>query len=372
MILAGVGRLLCRTAEGFGRHIRPAVEFSRPLASRSVYLHAIASMHGRSIAGRAVANTSGIPIWVDCDAGSDDAVGIMLAVVANLVGISSVRGNTAAEQVSNNVLRVLTLCSRQDVPVYTGEDKSLNGRQQPIPKWSGQDGLNDQPAIFPASDSISSKPTPGIASDKMSDAAQHHAGQLVIIALGPLTNLAVALQCHPDLAANVKRLVIMGGNEAYNDYTSTGAEFNFYCDPDAAEEVIRKFAGKTTLLTWECMQRNPLPQSFARALAQKDSNKARFVSAICDLESVASKQEEKWVPCDPLAVAAALDSSVITGATDVLCKVEIKDPDKRGQTYFHKTAEELRTSEVCGYMVSRVTQVDTDVFSAMMKVSTDD
>lgn len=134
MILAGVGRLLCRTAEGFGRHIRPAVEFSRPLASRSVYLHAIASMHGRSIAGRAVAKTSGIPIWVDCDAGSDDAVGIMLAVGANLVGISSVRGNTAAEQVSNNVLRVLTLCSRQDVPVYTGEDKSLNGRQQPIPK----------------------------------------------------------------------------------------------------------------------------------------------------------------------------------------------------------------------------------------------
>lgn len=104
----------------------------------------------------------------------------------------------------------------------------------------------------------------------------------------------------------------------------------------------------------------------------QDSNKARFVSAICDLESVASKQEEKWVPCDPLAVAAALDNSVITGATDVLCKVEIKDPDKRGQTYFHKTAEELKTSELCGYMVSRVTQVDTDVFSAMMKVSTDD
>ncbi len=160
----------------------------------------------------------------------------------------------------------------------------------------------------------------------------------------------------------MKRVVIMGGNEAYNDWTSTGAEFNFYCDPDAAEEVIRKvlcavstfvqhacsrhvnvqagscmlvpqsacavllitsviffltatvciqhiavlsiivycrvlhltaaahvyalyvtqsfvfhtilrsflqFAGKTTLLTWECMQRNPLPQSLARALVQK-------------------------------------------------------------------------------------------------------
>lgn len=353
MVLASVGRLLFKTAEGFERHSRPAVGV-------------------RSIAGPAMANWSGDPIWIDCDAGPDDTVGIMLAAGANLVGISSVRGNTAAEQVSENVLRVLTLCSRQDVPVYTGEDKSLNGRQQPIPKWSGQDGLNDQPALFPASDSISIKPTPGIAADKMSDAAQHHAGQLVIIALGPLTNIAVALQHHPDLAANVKRLVIMGGNEAYNDWTSTGAEFNFYCDPDAAEEVIRKFAGKITLLTWECMQRNPLPQSLARALVQKDANKARFVTAICNLKSVGSKQEQGWVPCDPLAVAAALDTSVITGATDVLCKVEIKDPDKRGQTYFHKLAEELKTSELCGHMVSKVTQVDANVFSAMMKVGTDD
>jgi len=104
----------------------------------------------------------------------------------------------------------------------------------------------------------------------------------------------------------------------------------------------------------------------------QDSNRARFVSAVCDLESVGSKQEEGWVPCDPLAVAAALDSSVITDATDVLCKVETKDTDKRGQTYFHKLGGELKTSELCGYMVSRVTQVDADVFSAMMKASMDD
>ena len=90
------------------------------------------------------------------------------------------------------------------------------------------------------------------------------------------------------------------------------------------------------------------------------------------MESVGSKQEDGWVPCDPLAVAAVLSSSVITGATDLLCKVEIKDPDKRGQTSFHRLAEELKTSELCGYMVSRVTQVDTNVFAAMMKVSTDD
>ena len=103
----------------------------------------------------------------------------------------------------------------------------------------------------------------------------------------------------------------------------------------------------------------------------QDSNKARFVTAICGLESVGSTQEG-WVPCDPLAVAAALDSSVITGANDVLCKVEIKDPDKRGQTCFHKLAEEPKILGLCGYMVSKVTQVDTDVFAAMMKVSTDD
>ena len=105
MILAGVGRLLFKTAEGFGRYNRPAVVFryallvgsdvacelkvlycflplcSRLLASRSVYLHA--SMHVRSIAGPAMAEMSGDPIWIDCDAGSDDAVGTKAAFNAS-------------------------------------------------------------------------------------------------------------------------------------------------------------------------------------------------------------------------------------------------------------------------------------------------
>ncbi len=105
MILAGFGRLLSKTAEGCGRHTRPAVIFrytllvgsdvayelevlywfwllcSHLFASRSVYLHA--SMHMRSIAGPAMAKMSGDPIWIDCDAGSDDALGTNAALNAS-------------------------------------------------------------------------------------------------------------------------------------------------------------------------------------------------------------------------------------------------------------------------------------------------
>ncbi|KAL3135647.1 hypothetical protein ABBQ38_006128 [Trebouxia sp. C0009 RCD-2024] len=322
-----------------------------------------ASMHPKPAQANSSAKGLLAPVWIDCDAGSDDALGILVAARANIVGISSVRGNTAAEQVSKNVLRVLSLCSRQEVPVFTGADISLNGQQQPLPEWSGQDGLNDQPDVVPSSASVTAKPASGKASQKLVEAAQSHAGSLTVIASGPLTNLAHALQLDPQFVTNVQRLVIMGGNESYNESTSTGAEFNFYCDPDAADLVIRKFSGKATLLTWECMQNNALPGSIATKVAAKDTQRARFITAICGLNRTDKDSEHKWVPCDPLAFAVALSRSIILAANSVHCKVETQAADRRGQTSFADQVTDTALPEDQGGVVCKVNKVDTARFA---------
>ena len=80
-----------------------------------------------------------------------------------------------------------------------------------------------------------------------------------------------------------------------------------------------------------------------------------------------------WVPCDPLAFAAALDSSVIVEAADVACKVETKNPDKRGQTSFEKVmAGEERSAAHSGHVLSKVSQINVEMFAAMIKAGTDD
>ena len=91
----------------------------------------------------------------------------------------------------------------------------------------------------------------------------------------------------------------------------------------------------------------------------QESQKARFVTAICDLNGIAKKKEQEWVPCDPLAFAVAIDSSMILAADSVQCKVETQVVDQRGQTSFADPKKEgwPAADSLCG-MVSKVSKVD--------------
>ncbi|KAL3158814.1 hypothetical protein ABBQ32_011540 [Trebouxia sp. C0010 RCD-2024] len=348
---------------------RYALNGGARLSTWTTKLHCTASAFLGSICNRAICHTAALhasmhpepaqasssakglfaPVWIDCDAGSDDALGILVAARANIVGISSVRGNT--------VLYMLGV-PRRHAWHHTCAASPLGKRYQSS-QWSGQDGLNDQPDVFPPSASITAKPASGKASQKLVEAAQSHAGSLTVIASGPLTNVAHALQLDPHFVTNVQRLVIMGGNESHNEYTSTGAEFNFYCDPDAADLVIRKFSGKATLLTWECMQNNALPWSIATKVAAKDTERARFITAICGLNRTDKDNDHEWVPCDPLAFAVALSRSIILAADSVHCKVETQAADRRGQSFFADQITESTLPEDQGGVMCKISKVDT-------------
>ena len=177
------------------------------------------------------------PFLIDNDAGSDDAVAVLMALRHSDVdvrAITVVAGNVPLEQGVQNSLYFAELCDA-DVPVYAGADRPLLREYVSADWFHGADGLGDwgerykprrtQAAAQHAVDAIieTLRATPGIE----------------VVTLGPLTNLALALRKAPDIAAQVSRCVIMGGAACTNGNVTPAAEYNIWCDPEAARIVFR-------------------------------------------------------------------------------------------------------------------------------------
>jgi purine nucleosidase len=178
-----------------------------------------------------------LPVFVDVDTGVDDAMALMYLFAssdADVVGIASTAGNVPAQQVCTNNLGLLELCGL-DVPVSKGSDQPIKAPLRTAEDTHGPEGMGY--AQLPATDR---ELTPHDAADAWIRAAHAHPGELVAIAVGPLTNLALALRKEPALPKLLRRLVIMGGAFDYRGNTTPVAEWNISVDPEAAAEV---FAG---------------------------------------------------------------------------------------------------------------------------------
>ncbi|HZK28965.1 MAG TPA: nucleoside hydrolase [Clostridia bacterium] len=172
-----------------------------------------------------------IPIWFDCDTGVDDAIALLLLRQLNcfdLVGVSTVAGNVELEKTTRNTLCVLELTGAK-APVYRGASQPLIRDQIMAPEVHGKNGLGDVDLPQP-SKQLEKKN----AWDALYDAALAHAGELVLIAVGPMTNIGLALAKYKELPSLLKRVVIMGG-AAVGGNTTPSAEFNILVDPEAAD-----------------------------------------------------------------------------------------------------------------------------------------
>lgn len=185
-------------------------------------------------------------LWVDTDPGVDDAYALMLAARpgVELIGVSSVGGNVGLDHTTRNALQVLALTAQQ-VPVHSGVDRPL---LRPAPDAAfvhGSDGLGEadlpEPEAVPASEH---------AALALIEAARRHAGDLELVALGPLSNVALALALEPRLAEWLKRVVIMGGAVAGHGNTTPFAEFNVGFDPEAAAIVCARLPA-FEMVDWE-------------------------------------------------------------------------------------------------------------------------
>ena len=184
------------------------------------------------------------PVFADVDTGVDDAIALVYLLAspdAKLVGIASTGGNVGVEQVCENNLGLLDLCRVDGVPVSKGADHPLNSPALLAGTVHGPRGLGY--AELPPTDR---QLTGDDAATAWVKAAHEHPGELIGLATGPLTNLALALREEPALPTLLRRLVIMGGAYDYRGNTNPVAEWNIAVDPEAAAEVFAAWSPEAT------------------------------------------------------------------------------------------------------------------------------
>jgi inosine-uridine nucleoside N-ribohydrolase len=170
------------------------------------------------------------PIIIDCDPGHDDAIAILLALASpelEVRAISTVAGNTTLANTTRNALKVLELAGRTDVPVCAGADRPLERELHTAPHVHGESGLDGPDLPEPT--------TTPVDEDVEDFLARHIEPGVVLVPVGPLTNVARFLERHPD--ARPDRIVWMGGAIAEGNITPA-AEFNAHVDPEAAARVF--------------------------------------------------------------------------------------------------------------------------------------
>lgn len=179
---------------------------------------------------------SKIPVWMDCDTGTDDAVAIMLAHKLgeiDLLGISTVCGNTIQENAYWNTHRINGLMGAA-YPVYRGAEKPLVIPLVTAAYVHGENGLGDVELPVTRNAVVHSES----AWDALYECAKAHPGELRLVPTGPLTNIAIAFTKYPDLPGMLHSINMMGGSAGPGNITPA-AEFNIYADPQAADIVFR-------------------------------------------------------------------------------------------------------------------------------------
>ncbi|CAN5538424.1 nucleoside hydrolase [soil metagenome] len=177
-----------------------------------------------------------IPVFADVDTGVDDAMALAYLLATDgveLVGIASTGGNVPVHQVDENNLGLLELCRAQDIPVSSGSPRPLVIPLRTAEDTHGPKGLGY--AELPPTDR---RVTPHDGAQAWVRAAHAHPGELIAVACGPLTNLALAMREEPALPRLLRRLVIMGGAFGYKGNTTPVSEWNISVDPEAAAEVF--------------------------------------------------------------------------------------------------------------------------------------
>ena len=182
-----------------------------------------------------------VPLILDVDTGVDDALAILYALASpevTLIAATTVMGNVDVEQTTENTLAVLELCGYTDVEVAKGAGRPLVRDHLAFAVVHGERGLG-RAELPPASRSPSDRD----ATRLLIEVARERFGEVLLVATGPLTNVALALAEEPGLPELLKGFAIMGGAFAHQGNVTPAAEANIWVDPEAAQAVFRGFAG---------------------------------------------------------------------------------------------------------------------------------
>ncbi len=271
------------------------------------------------------------PFFIDTDTASDDAVALALALTddrVDVVGIGVVAGNVPLVSAVQNALYTREICGRGDVPVHVGADRPLVLELGTAQNVHGDDGMGD--IGLPLN---GLEPDPGHAVDALIEASHTHAGELTLVTLGPLTNIALAVRRDPTLAERIPRVVIMGAAADHVGNVNPVAEFNMWVDPHAVQVVLDsglplEFVG------WDISRRDAvIVPSLANELRAIGTPLAEFcidiqatVASFCATETKLAGFD---LP-DPIAMAYAIDPTIATETRRMHLDVECDSATTRG------------------------------------------
>ena len=257
-----------------------------------------------------------VPIVIDCDPGHDDAIAILLALASpevELRGVTTVAGNQTLDKTTRNALKVLDLAGRADIPVAAGADRPLRRELRTAANVHGESGLDGPDLPEPAS-----APVAAHAADLLAELLEPG---VALVPTGPLTNVALLLERHPDVKERLDRIVWMGGAIGEGNVTPA-AEFNAFVDPEAAAAVFGS-GMEVTMIGLDITHK----ALFTRAHADRLRGAGRAGRAVAELSDFFQRFHENRYGFDgspihdALAVAAVIDPSLVT---TIDCNIEIE------------------------------------------------
>jgi len=268
---------------------------------------------------------------IDTDLASDDAVALIMALRApevRVAAITTVAGNVEVQQATRNALYTVELCGA-NVPVYAGAEKPLLRDHQNATWFHGRDGLGDHNYPPPPRSAAKSH-----AVEAMIETIEANPG-LVLVTLGPLTNVALALARNPGIATKVGRCVVMGGAPCCEGNVTPAAEYNIWVDPEAARIVLLSGL-PVELVGWHVSRGEAVLHEEDIAQVQGQNSAVARFAIECNSRARQAYMEQTGedgisLP-DPIAMSIALDPTVGTQWSAHYVDVETHSELTRGMT----------------------------------------
>ena len=279
--------------------------------------------------------------FIDTDTASDDAVALLMALETEdveVLGISIVSGNMPVEQGSINARYTVELC-KKNVPVYVGFEKPLEKKRQHADWFHGPDGMGNMNYPDPTLQEVDKNYI-----EVLNSLISEFPTEITLVTLGPLTNVAQFINEYPDTFLKLKNIVIMGGAATTVGNVTPAAEYNIWCDPEAADIVFQSGHPDITMVGWElCRGGANLTEEEMDYVYGLKTEKGDF-AIDCNKHALDSSQNWLGDPGlglpDPVAMAVALNEKVTIKASRHHVKI-VKDGPSRGMT----VVDELHVGE---------------------------